>query len=121
MTDRPRILIVDDEPDVRTMLTRFFEKNDFVVDSAPDGPMALDKIGQNRPDLVLLDNMMPSMSGLDAPERHYVASTRPDPTIPKYAVREGRHKTVCQPHHEPSLDFTVRIDPETMYTYGFSP
>jgi CheY-like chemotaxis protein len=69
LTDRPRILIVDDEPDVRTMLTRFFEKNDFVVDSAPDGPMALDKIGQNRPDLVLLDNMMPSMSGLEVLQR----------------------------------------------------
>jgi CheY-like chemotaxis protein len=69
LTDRPRILIVDDEPDVRTMLTRFFEKNDFVVDSAPDGPAALDLIGATRPDIVLLDSMMPSMSGIEVLQR----------------------------------------------------
>ncbi len=49
------------------------------------------------------------LSGLDAPERHYVASTRPDPTIPAYVPREGRHKTVCQPHHEPSLAYILRV------------
>jgi len=49
------------------------------------------------------------LSGLDAPERHYVASTRPDPTIPAYVPREGRHTTVCQPHHEPSLAYILRV------------
>ena len=65
MAERPRILIVDDEPDVRAMLSRFFDKQAFVVDVAADGPEALDKIGQVRPDIVLLDHMMPTMSGVD--------------------------------------------------------
>jgi hypothetical protein len=49
------------------------------------------------------------LSGLDAPERHYVASVRPDPTIPAYEPREGRHRTVCQPHHEPALEYIMRV------------
>ncbi len=48
-------------------------------------------------------------SGLDAVERHYVASTPPEPTIPAYVPREGRHKTVCQPHHEPALAYILRV------------
>jgi endonuclease YncB( thermonuclease family) len=49
------------------------------------------------------------LSGIDAPEAHYVASVRPNPHEPAYAVREKHHYTVCQPHHQPALAYILRV------------
>ncbi|MDI9411928.1 MAG: response regulator, partial [Bacteroidia bacterium] len=64
--DRPRsILLVDDEPLNRDMLSRRLGKAGFEVATASDGTDALTQIQAKRPDLVLLDLLMPGMSGLD--------------------------------------------------------
>jgi two-component system sensor histidine kinase ChiS len=60
-----RILVVDDEATVRALLRDVLELEGHEVDEAPDGPTALDHIESTRPDLVLLDVMMPGMSGID--------------------------------------------------------
>lgn len=64
--DRPRsILLVDDEPLNRDMLSRRLGKAGYDVATAADGADALAQIRAKRPDLVLLDLLMPGISGLD--------------------------------------------------------
>jgi endonuclease YncB( thermonuclease family) len=70
--------------------------------------------GRSRPHVLTLRGDPPGylpirLSGIDAPESHYVASVRPDPYRPAYQVRESRHKSVCQPHHEHALAYILRV------------
>ena len=58
-----RILIVDDEPDVRDYLSSYLEDEGYETVVAEDCSMALDSIQRNKPDLILLDLMMPKESG----------------------------------------------------------
>ncbi len=70
--------------------------------------------GRAKPHLLELRGDPPSylpirLSGIDAPEAHYVASVRPDPSAPPYAPHERHHRTVCQPHHQPALAYILRV------------
>ncbi len=67
--DRIRILVVDDEPDVVTLLQRSLESDGFDVLCAYDGISALDLVDSEKPDMVLLDIMMPMMSGYEVCEQ----------------------------------------------------
>ena len=60
-----RILIVDDEPQIRRIMRTTLIGAGYEVDDARTGEDALEKVGRFRPDLVLLDINMPGMSGLD--------------------------------------------------------
>lgn len=60
-----KILIVEDEPSMRMGLTDNLEFEGYEVDSAADGLEGLEKITSNKYNLILLDVMMPKMSGLD--------------------------------------------------------
>ncbi|HET8526081.1 MAG TPA: response regulator transcription factor [Actinomycetota bacterium] len=60
-----RVLVVDDEPMVREVLTRYLEREGFTVDVAEDGEAALVSFAASRPDLVLLDLMLPRVDGLE--------------------------------------------------------
>jgi two-component system phosphate regulon response regulator PhoB len=62
---KPLILIVEDEAPLVTMLRYNLEKQGFRVDEAADGQEAITKIAEARPDLVLLDWMLPAMSGIE--------------------------------------------------------
>ncbi len=66
--DGPRILVVDDDVNVRTLLRRLLTTEGYSVDEAADGPAAMEKVGAVPPDLVLLDIMMPGQDGLDVLE-----------------------------------------------------
>jgi two-component system alkaline phosphatase synthesis response regulator PhoP len=59
-----RILVVDDEPDVRNFLAACIEDAGFQVETAVDGVDALEKVRENPPDLMTLDMVMPRKSGL---------------------------------------------------------
>jgi two-component system KDP operon response regulator KdpE len=60
-----RILVVDDDPQIRRVLKVTLSGQGFEVDDAHNGEAALDKLRQSRFELVLLDINMPGMSGLD--------------------------------------------------------
>lgn len=60
-----RILVVDDDPQIRRVLKVTLSGQGFEVDDAKNGEVALDKLRESRFDLVLLDINMPGMSGLD--------------------------------------------------------
>ena len=59
------MLVVDDEPMVREVLARYLENEGFAVDVAEDGEQALSVYEAARPDLVLLDLMLPRLDGLE--------------------------------------------------------
>ena len=63
-----KILIVDDEEDVRMFLRDFLNDRDFEVDTAGSGEEALEKFPSFLPDITLLDIMMPGMDGLQCLE-----------------------------------------------------
>jgi len=62
---RPLVLVVEDEAALATMLRYNLEKQGFRVDEAGDGQEALTRISEVPPDLVLLDWMLPVMSGIE--------------------------------------------------------
>ena len=57
------ILVVEDEPTYREMLEFNLSRDGFRVTTAADGPSALEKFGASEPDLIVLDLMLPGMSG----------------------------------------------------------
>jgi DNA-binding response OmpR family regulator len=64
----PRILVVDDDRATRTLLRRLLTTEGYEVDEAADGATAVELVGTDRPDLVLLDVMMPDQDGLEVLE-----------------------------------------------------
>ena len=60
-----RVLIADDEPNIVISLEFLMKREGHVVSIARDGPSALEAIRTTRPNLVLLDVMMPGMSGFE--------------------------------------------------------
>lgn len=66
---RPKILVVDDETDVVNFIERTLKSEGFDVVCAYDGIGALDVVSTEKPDLVLLDIMMPMMSGYEVCEQ----------------------------------------------------
>ncbi len=62
---RPRVLVVEDDPALAVMLRYNLEKLGYVVDEAADGQEALLRLAEVAPDIVLLDWMLPSLSGLE--------------------------------------------------------
>jgi DNA-binding response OmpR family regulator len=60
-----RVLVVDDEPMVRDVLARYLQKEGYDVAVAEDGEQALELHASARPDLVLLDLMLPRLDGLE--------------------------------------------------------
>lgn len=65
MIDQPVVLVIDDEEPMRDSCTQILTKNGFQVVTAVDGIEGLNKIGRYKPDLALVDLMMPGMNGLD--------------------------------------------------------
>ena len=63
------ILVVDDDPDLAEMLVMVLEAEGFRTTHAADGSSALDEFRQQRPDLVLLDVMLPGLTGVEVCER----------------------------------------------------
>lgn len=64
-----RVLVVDDDPTVAEVVAGYLERGGYTVDRAEDGPGALERAGVFRPDLVVLDLMLPGMDGLEVCRR----------------------------------------------------
>jgi len=71
----PKILIVDDEPEILELVKECLENNDYEVVTASDGKEGLAKAQNEKPDLILLDIMMPNMDGGEAVKALKVDST----------------------------------------------
>lgn len=63
MEKKARVLLVDDEPDLVQMVSVRLTAAGYEVVPAYDGQQALDQVKQNRPDLIILDLMLPKLDG----------------------------------------------------------
>lgn len=76
MSDRKKtILIVDDEPQMRALLSTYLQRRGFHTEEAPDGEAALESVRRLKPDLMILDIEMPKRNGFDV-----LQCLRSDPT-----------------------------------------
>lgn len=64
-----KILLIDDNPDVLTILTWYLSRLDFKVTCAKDGPSGLYFARESQPDLIILDTVMTGMDGFQVAER----------------------------------------------------
>ncbi|MGQ0593230.1 MAG: ATP-binding response regulator [Gammaproteobacteria bacterium] len=67
------VLVVEDHADLRALMRRMLEQEGWVVAEAENGRVALDRVAENRPELIVLDLMMPEMDGfsfLEALRQH---------------------------------------------------
>lgn len=62
---RPKVLIADDDETLRQLITEALPRHRFEVYQAADGPETLDTVKNLRPDIVILDVMMPGMDGIE--------------------------------------------------------
>jgi two-component system, OmpR family, response regulator ResD len=76
MESRGSVLVVDDEPTIREVVSRYLERAGYETRVAGDGPSALEAVAARPPDLIVLDLMLPGIDGLEVMRR----------------VREGRQR-----------------------------
>ena len=76
-----KILVADDEPDMRALLTDLLEEAGHQVTAAENGQIAVQKVERDLPDVVLLDVLMPMMNGIQVLQR-----LRKDPATEKLPV-----------------------------------
>ena len=69
MIENSKILLVDDEEDILEFLSYNLKKEGFRIDTANNGISALKKLEKSRPDLIILDVMMPEMDGIEVCEK----------------------------------------------------
>ena len=117
MSGRIRILIVDDEPIVRTSLEHWFRDEGCVVETASSGKEALSKLAASEWDLFLLDIRMPGMDGLEIQKR--IREAYPEAVIiimtayasvdtAVVAMKQGAHDYITKPFDPEALERMVR-------------
>jgi CheY-like chemotaxis protein len=84
MREKNKILIVDDNEDVVTTYRVVLERMGFEVDSARDGNECIERIDSARPDMVLLDVLLPGLSGSEV--CRLIKETAQTRTIPVVAI-----------------------------------
>jgi two-component system alkaline phosphatase synthesis response regulator PhoP len=63
MKTQPRVMVVDDDPDILDALTTILSTQPYVIEKARDGEECLDKVRGQLPDLIVLDLLMPKKDG----------------------------------------------------------
>src|SRR3989304_8925606 len=79
MQEKSKILVVDDEPGMRTFLEIILRKEGYSVETASDGTKAPVKINNNVFDLAILDMLMPVMNGIEVLKR--IIEKSPETTV----------------------------------------
>ena len=112
------ILIVDDEPGMRRYLQTVLELDSYKVSTASDGEEALVKVRRDRPDVVLLDMVMPGPDGLETLKR--IRESRPSTKVVMLscvsdtrkvamAMRLGAHDYLSKPVQKEEMDDVLRF------------
>lgn len=105
-----KILVIDDEADVRTFLTTLLKRHGYETITAKDGVEGLSMARQERPDLVTLDLMMPNNSGTDFYRKLIKDKELGQTPIIVVSGLPGRHLAV----KEPAAVFDKPIDPDEL-------
>lgn len=107
-----KVLVVDDEPSIRLLVSRALQRNGFETDVASDGVEALEKLEQDRFDLLILDVMMPRLNGIDVIEQLSGNAERP----PKILVMTAASPSVLRdlPAHRVEKIITKPFELQTL-------
>ena len=113
---RGSVLVVDDEPTITEVVARYLQRAGYATRVAGDGPRALELAGAERPDLVVLDLMLPGMDGLEVMrrlrERERVSvillTAKGEPTDRVIGLRLGADDYVVKPFSPAEL--VARVD-----------
>ena len=98
---QPTVLVVEDHADLREMLTVLLESEGFAVETATNGVEALQRLEAGRPAVILLDLMMPVMSGDEFRSRQLADPRYRDvPVICMTAAHDGRVRADRLKAHE---------------------
>jgi len=88
--DRRRILVVDDEPEIRMLLEKALAAHGYEVETAADGEEALARAREHLPSLLLLDAMLPKLHGFEVARKiRSDPRTRPVPIVMMTAIYRG--------------------------------
>jgi DNA-binding response OmpR family regulator len=93
--DQIRIMVVDDDPDIRELMTLALESEGAAVSQAIDGNDAINVFKTTEPELVVLDMMLPHRSGFLVLE-HIQTTPSPPPVIMVTANEGKRHKVYAE-------------------------
>ena len=114
-----RILIVDDQPAIRTLLEKFLESRGFEVSTAADGEQAFQSLIEDPPDVLLLDLYLPRLNGYDLLRRLkdlgvsvrliYTMSGYADTTDAQECLRLGAADHVLKPLDLEALERGIRL------------
>lgn len=103
---RGTVLVVEDDERIRETLTELLEIEGYAVSAAANGQEALDRLEHGRPDLILLDMLMPTMDGAE-----FLAAMRHDDalaSIPVTVLSASRYDPAL--HDAPCLRKPVDLD-----------
>jgi CheY-like chemotaxis protein len=68
-SDRPHVLLVEDDRDTREMYCEYLSYSGWTVTAAPSAKSALERVSEHRPDVIVTDIAMPGMDGLELARR----------------------------------------------------
>ena len=114
----PRILVVDDEKEIRTLLSLFFTKKNYQVRTAVTAEEAIRILETESMDAVLLDTVLPGMSGLEALSRIrtrwpglpvVMVSGQDDEEVAKETLKAGAFDYVVKPLNFDYLERTIYL------------
>lgn len=114
-----RVLVVDDSPTDTHLISGMLKKNGYTVMTAASGEEAIAKAKQDKPDLILMDIVMPGMSGFEAtrtiakdPETSsipiIIISTKGQETDKAWGLRQGAKDYIVKPVTEKVLMEKIR-------------
>ena len=122
---QPLVLVVEDHADLRDMLTVLLESEGFSVETAKNGAEALKRLEAGRPSVILLDLMMPVMSGDEFRTRQLADPRYSDvPVICMTAAHDGRARAEtlrAQAYFQKPLDFDQLLGAVRAHAQGLGP
>ena len=123
-----RALVADDEPQICDLLSDFLSPRGYTVVTAADGEAALQEMRRSRPDLFMLDLLLPKLSGLEVLRRIrdesidvgtiWTMTGRADDASVTESMRLGANDFFTKPLNLPHLDWLLQLKHERTAPVG---
>ncbi len=109
MNNKKRVLVIDDEPGILKVLSIQLKLHNYEIVTANDGSKAIELVNKHKPDIVLLDLLMPGISGLDVlrdlKDRAHVPviAFSANPKMVEKAMSLGANGSIAKPFNPAQL------------------